>query len=152
MRKNTKDDFWKKVDKSGDCWLWTGSIRNKKGYGEFRIAGKRISAHRFSYELKNGFIKESEIICHTCDTPLCVNPDHLFSGTHKDNCDDKIRKGRLVVAKGSDQGNAKISENTIKRIRIVGNAITQQRIADIIGIDRSNVGYILRRKTWSHIV
>lgn len=87
--------FWQKVDKSGDCWLWTSAKRT--GYGIFGVThdGKRrmLSAHRISYFLANEFIDNRQV-CHSCDTPACVNPDHLFLGTSQDNNTDKHNKGR----------------------------------------------------------
>ncbi len=99
--KTTKERFFEKVDKSGDCWLWTGGTRGNDDlqYGTTWVDGKHESAHRYSWVLHNGEIPSGGdcrgmCVCHTCDTPLCVNPDHLFLGTHTDNMRDKIDKGR----------------------------------------------------------
>lgn len=86
--------FWAKVDKTdGDgCWLWTGSRRHR--YGEFWVNGKREYPHRVSFELANGPIPAGLVVCHKCDVPLCVRPDHLFIGTLADNFADMRAKGR----------------------------------------------------------
>ena len=78
------------------CWLWTG---RKKGpaYGGFLYQGKKQMAHRVSWQLYRGKIPDGMKICHECDVPLCVNPQHLFCGTQKDNMQDCARKGRLCL-------------------------------------------------------
>ena len=75
------------------CWFWTGD-RDSGGYGRIRSNGKQHMAHRFSYELHKGPVLDDLSVCHTCDTPSCVNPDHLFLGTQSDNARDMMRKKR----------------------------------------------------------
>lgn len=100
--------FWKKVDKSeSGCWIWTGAL-NGKGYGIMTIQGKHILAHRFSLILNNrNEIPTGLFVCHKCDNPKCVNPDHLFLGTARDNADDMYYKGlrshRDIVILPSDR-------------------------------------------------
>jgi hypothetical protein len=77
------------------CWEWTGALNNK-GYGKLCVNGKQIFAHRASYALHVGPIPPGSVICHLCDNPRCVNPDHLFAGTMLDNTRDMIAKGRAV--------------------------------------------------------
>lgn len=95
MRKTTEQRFWEKVDKSGDCWLWTAG-KNHAGYGSFYVFPKIIElAHRLSWIMAyGGPIHQSTFICHRCDNPACVRPDHLFKGTQLDNMRDMGRKGR----------------------------------------------------------
>ena len=87
--------FWAKVQKSDGCWPWTASV-NVAGYGLFNPGGRSSSvlAHRWAWEQANGSIPTGLFICHHCDTPACVRPDHLFLGTARDNTHDMLRKGR----------------------------------------------------------
>lgn len=97
------DRFWKKVDKSGDCWLWTAST-DRKGYGKIGSGADRrtLIASRVAYELQIGPIPEGLNVLHTCDTPPCVRGSHLFLGTQLDNIHDAIHKGRFRT--GSHSG------------------------------------------------
>lgn len=92
-------DFWKHVDKTARCWLWLGS-RNYKGYGLYRS----FKAHRVAWLLTFGDIPNGLCVCHACDNPPCVNPSHLWLGTHQANATDKMRKGRYVASLGERHG------------------------------------------------
>jgi len=93
--------FLSSIDKSGNCWLWTGTMGGKKEnmYGVLKMNRKTFRSHRFSYEYYKGKIPEGMFVCHTCDNPPCVNPDHLFIGTQSDNMRDMLTKGRTPKAK-----------------------------------------------------
>lgn len=82
-----------KVDTEG-CWLWTASVRGQHGYGGFKGKDRQEMAHRQSYLMFIGEIPAGVQVCHRCDTPLCVNPKHLFLGSQKDNQEDMVRKER----------------------------------------------------------
>ena len=85
--------FWSKVNKSDDCWTWTASC-NKWGYGQFRLNGRCVLAHRAAYVFEHGPIPDGLFVMHLCDNPPCVNPAHLTLGTHTDNMADMKAKGR----------------------------------------------------------
>jgi hypothetical protein len=87
--------FWDKVDVKGpdDCWEWQ-AFKNEQGYGRFYFNGRLHGAHRVAYQLTYRDFDQSLDCCHKCDNPSCVNPEHLFLGTEKDNIDDMMKKGR----------------------------------------------------------
>ena len=88
-------DFWSHVEKNDGCWIWKGS-KSPRGYGYFNLKKQGWRAHRISWVLHHGPIETGKIICHHCDNPSCVRPDHLFCGTDKDNLSDAARKGRMA--------------------------------------------------------
>ena len=88
-----EERFFAKVDKTNSCWIWTGS-HTTDGYGGFYAYGKKIRAHRWSYEFHKSPIPDGLSVCHACDVPACVNPSHLWLGTARDNAIDMVRKNR----------------------------------------------------------
>ena len=147
------DRFWSRVDRSGECWLWTrGSTGN--GYGMFSEAKhKLVLAHRYSWELANGSIPEGMFVCHTCDTPRCVRPEHLFLGTNAENMQDASRKGRLVgkrkPRRGEESLSAKLTAADVAEIRArlsVGES--QSALGRRYGVTQSAIWLIKTGKNW----
>ena len=89
--------FWEKIDRSGDCWEWTGA-KNRAGYGRFGVRRYNMIATRVMMMFKVGMYDRRLVVRHTCDNPGCVNPDHLLLGTHQNNSDDMVARGRQVGA------------------------------------------------------
>jgi hypothetical protein len=108
-------------------------------------------AHRVAWTLHHGQIPDGMSICHHCDNPPCVRPDHLFVGTHGDNCRDKISKGREAHVRGSENGQAKLTEAEVLQIRALAPTMLQQQIADKFGISRKQIWAIVHRKKWAHL-
>lgn len=93
--------FWEKVTRSNEgCWTWQGS-RNESGYGVLLVRGRKLVAHRVSWEVIFGPVPDGMLVLHRCDNPPCVRPDHLFIGTHMDNIQDCIAKGRRHYQKAA---------------------------------------------------
>lgn len=134
------------------CWLWTGTIGHY-GYG---VGGSgyrtpRFRAHRLAWELANGRpVPLGMDVCHRCDNPPCVNPDHLFVGTRLDNMQDARRKGRLAI--GSRHGQAKLSEDDVlSAVRMLRAGVRQSVVARSIGVSASTISLLSSGKRWGHL-
>lgn len=110
-------------------------------------------AHRVSWMLANGPIPAGMVVCHRCDNPPCVNPDHLFLGTQIDNMRDRSKKGRGNHRKGSRHGRAKLTEQDVRviRSRYATGDWKQSDLAAEYGVSQPLIGHIVRRVTWRHI-
>lgn len=149
--KSVEATFWANVEKSEDCWLWTGS-QVAAGYGVLPIDGKLYFAHRLSYVLANGEIPHGMLVCHSCDNRLCVNPDHLWLGTQLENMRDKARKGRAGNTNpkfGEQHHFSKVTEDDVRAIRASNES--QKVLAERFNISKSAVSAIKIRKTWKHL-
>jgi hypothetical protein len=135
-----------KIDWNTDCWNWT-AYKMKSGYGTINLDGKPKYAHRVSYE----FFKEQDpsglCVCHHCDNPSCINPEHLFLGTNADNAADRNSKGRQT--KGTSHPACKLTEAQVLEIR--ASAATQKSLASKYGVAQSQISKIKSRKLWPHI-
>lgn len=147
---STADRFWPRVRKTAGCWEWTGYL-DKGGYGNLVIDNRQEKVHRVSWALHHGAIPDGMIVCHHCDNPACVRPDHLFLGTHQDNMTDKVNKGRAVCMRGSNNGNSKLTADIVRsiRARAAHGTETHESIALSVGVDRATVSSIVRRISWA---
>ena len=140
-----EQSFWSKVQKGDECWLWTGSV-NYAGYGQLRSEWR---AHRYSWELHNGAVPSGMLVCHRCDNRRCVNPAHLFLGTHKQNMADMTTKSRQAA--GVRHGSSKLSAADADLIRLASDTlpgVTQREIAKAFGVRQSTVWRIVRGNLW----
>ena len=133
------------------CWRWDG-VTVKGGYGRISVEGKFRPAHRVSYELKYGKIPDGLMACHKCDTPACINPDHIFLGSAMDNMHDKYRKGRAINPVGEAHGRAILTvEKVIEIKRLLATGIAYRKVAAIMKCGKGTVSDIKTGRTWAHV-
>jgi hypothetical protein len=125
------------------CWVWAGTTSGS-GYGFARFCGRSMHAHRAAWEYVHGPIPEGMLACHRCDTPLCVNPSHLFVGTDADNHQDKAIKGRAAK---------KLSAEAVIAIRsrYKRGVITMAAVGAEFGVTACTVCAVVNRRTWAHV-
>lgn len=145
-----EERFWKYVNKTETCWLWTGALFDN-GYGAFSVNRKSMKAHRFSWELHYGPIQDGQRSLHKCDVRKCVRPDHLFLGTDQENVADRVLKGRS--ARGEQSGPSKLSAQQVVEIkRLLSSGIGQREIARRFNVCKSTIGNIRCGHTWGHVL
>ncbi len=136
-----------------ECWLWEGASHSKKGYGFFwdNISKEHTLAHRFSYKLFVGSIPKGMCVCHRCDNPRCVNPRHLFLGTHADNMVDMVSKGRST--RGERAPEVKLTVEQVMEIKrtIQGGEWNPRELATRYGVSRTLFYAIRRGRAWSWV-
>ena len=150
------DNFWARVDVKGDddCWEWTGvKISRKDGrkYGRVTIHGIKTLAHRASWVLAHGEIPPDTEVCHECDNPSCVNPGHLFLGTHQDNMDDMNNKGRRVnIRAGEEHPMAKLTWNDVNEIRSLYDTgrFSFRTLGEMFHVHEDTIKNAVRGKNW----
>lgn len=137
--------FWQKVTPGFDfeCWPWRGN--GAPHYGRFR--GEM--AHKVAYRLIHGPIREGMIVRHSCDNPPCCNPFHLLEGTHQDNSDDAVERGR--TSRGANHGNSRLTAEQVAFIRKNPEGLTGARLAANFGVGRSTISYIRNGRSWKYV-
>lgn len=164
VHRGRRGDFWSKVDRSagdGVCWPWIGSV-GSGGYGQVRVGGVLLKAHRRAWALANGEpVGAGVVVLHTCDNPACCNPAHLKRGTQQENIADMKAKGRARSgpdhiwsrnrrrAKGEANGNAKLTAADVRGIR--ASSGNKRAIAARYGVSDVLIGKVIRREVWTHI-
>lgn len=152
MKRSLKERFERLTmpEPNTGCWIWAGSC--SFGYGMISINGKLQKASRTSYTLYKGEIPTGLLACHTCDNTWCVNPDHLFLGTPRDNMIDKVKKGRHRSAKGQQNSAAKLNDILVLDIiKLRKSGLSKGKIAKSLDVSVPNVNNVIYGLTWSHI-
>lgn len=164
-----KERFMSKVQKTDSCWIWMASAMPNGGYGHLHFKGKsKAQAHRVSYLLFKGDIPDGLLVCHKCNNKRCVNPDHLYLGTNRQNVLDAIRDGLYAnrkYARGSKASHAKLTDDQVREIRdkygdIVNlgkkirsaNGVTMQQLSKEYGISFAQINHLINRHTYIDVI
>ncbi|WP_235204121.1 HNH endonuclease [Bordetella bronchiseptica] len=143
--------FLAKVERAEGCWQWKGA-KKATGYGNFYLGGKVVGAHCASFRLLVGEIPAGMYVCHSCDTPSCVNPAHLFLGTPAENQADMARKGRAVGVRQGREHHPMAKLNTAQVEEIRARRAVGEKLKDIaraFGVTESNVSVVANRRSWA---
>ena len=163
-----RERFWQKVEKMPNgCWLWRGKTHKLKwgnhpngGYGVIRINHQEVMTHRLSYEWAHG--PTTEDVCHTCDTPPCVNPGHLYPGNDITNAHDRVIRNRSNAQRGEVHANAKLTGENVKEIRrlyalnksttrYARKLYSQARLAKMFSVSQDTIYKVLNDLTWESV-
>lgn len=155
-----EERFWRHVRRTEYCWEWMG-LKNRNGYGRTWTSGKaskEIPAHRVSWIVHFGDLSDDLFVCHHCDNPGCVNPEHLFLGTPADNMADKVKKGRQArigpkhPAKGEQNAMAKLNNEDVRyALNLRNSGMSQEKIGRTIGVSQTTIHRIFSGQSWKHV-
>ncbi len=146
------EKFMSRLDKDeSGCWLWRGVLR-ASGHAHWRTRQYRDYAHRWSYRLFRGEIPAGAFVCHTCDVAHCVNPDHLYIGSHRDNMRDMKERGRAARPIGEAHPMARLNEEQVRHIRHAKAAgASAPDLACAFGVSASTINMAASGRNWKHI-
>jgi len=149
---NWRERLWRHIspEPMSGCWLWTAS-ETQFGYGQINYKRRPERAYRLAWLLYRGEIPRGALVCHKCDNPPCCNPDHLFLGTHQDNCDDRERKGRSRPPLGERHAHARLTAADVLRIRALAGTRTLESLAEEYGVWNSTIYRAQSGKIWKHL-
>jgi hypothetical protein len=167
-RRDVGDRFWSRVNKTETCWLWTASVNKRSGYGQFFFNGRQQTSHRVAYELSYGPVPDGLEVCHNCpngDNPRCVNPTHLFAGSHADNMRDMANKGRAMhgdrhrskthperLCRGENRSDHKLTDAIVRIIRAERAIGTPYSVlARRFGVTTGTIFPAAKGRTWRHV-
>ncbi len=147
--------FWKRVDKTGDCWRWTGRCR-LDGYGVVTWCSVDVGTHRLAYSLAHGPIGPGQVVRHKCDNPPCCNPAHLEIGSVEQNNADMRERGRArtdqLVRRGTDNCRSKLNDGMVRELRTAWRAGESiKNIAERTGLAVGTIHPMLHGRTWAHV-
>lgn len=142
--------FFEKVDvrSPDECWPWLGNL-DAQGYGYLVMRGRPWRASRFMYMSRKGPLHPELFVLHSCDNPLCVNPDHLRLGTAADNSRDMVTRGRQCAREGEKNTQAKLNEGDVRAI--LASSASVSELADMFGVTHGAISMIRSRKRWRHV-
>jgi hypothetical protein len=149
-----KQRFWAKVNKTDKCWIWQAarSSRLDDQYGKIKIGGKVYRSHRVAYAISNSLeLTFKGHVLHSCDNPLCCNPEHLSLGTHKQNMEQMKLRGRAgkTDQRGAKNHNSKLRDSDIIKIKeLINQKLPNKKIAAMFGVAHQTISCIKRGTTW----
>jgi len=145
-----EERFFRHVNKTPYCWQWTGASR-KGSYGYIRINGRLHKVNRVAWELFKGKIPDGKYVLHKCDNTKCVNPEHLWLGTQKENMADMKAKGRAKYVNGEDAGMSKLNNAKVRAIRASYPKKSLNDLGRKFNVCLTTIHKIVNRKTWKHV-